>query len=245
MIREAIEYLVNLGSGEVLELAGDDRRFWSRPGANPIPMVPPHPDALKFSSLTGLVKYINLDPDNIFRRQGRGIVHVEGPARVSYKTCADNPYLQRDTYAEAITTIDDKLVAGLTTRLSQMVPYLGTGYAHSKSKDELADLLSNIVVSNEVQFVDNGLSQQVTVKKGVATIMHVAVPREIDLRPLGGFPDINLPEMTYLVRLSRGVEEPTVHLSWVRDPSWELRYMERITAFLVERINADLAEVLL
>lgn len=254
MLREAMEWISTREQGKLETI--DERAYWTMPGKSPLPIIPPAPDSVTFSSLTGLAEYIEQDPDGIFDPLVVGpgasvtdspFIHIadeSGWIEVHCLSILKRPWLVRHHFARAIAKVPDchpKLLG-----LSEMILTLRTHFASSRELNELLEVLCGIVVEDKTkQFTDDGLSQVVNVKSGVASIKHMPVPGFVQLIPLGGFAEVDMPKTDYILRLKKGHEEPQVTLAPVLSPDYALEYMSSVQRWLIENITREALKIML
>ena len=241
MIKEAMEWLSTIKQGKLEEI--DGRKYWTMPGRQPEPIRAPGPNGLTFSSLTGLADFVENDPDKASQFSSEAFVHVVDEVTVHYVTTITPPWQERYLLAQACA--EKRQLAMYRKGLSEMILYIRTNFEEAGERTQLLDVLSAIVSDEKSQqFVDDGISQQVTVKSGVASLKRMDMPGQVCLIPLGGFGEISQPPVDYVLRLVKGREEPEVILSPVVSPTYALDYMERIRAWLIENISRQVKVML-
>ena len=241
MIKEAMEWLATTRMGEVKEI--EKRPYWTRPNHGPEPIVQPECGTLTFSSLTGLVDYINNDPDKGAMIGDGAFVHVKDSSTAQYVSPLVGPWLFRHYIAQATAADPDFRERRLP--LAEMILTIRRHFAGTPERDVLIDVLSKIVSDEKTQqFTDDGVSQQVTVKSGVASLMRMDMPGDVSLIPLGGFAEVMQPPVDYILRLQKGREEPMVILAPVLSPTYALEYMESVRTWLIESIHRQVKVML-
>ena len=78
---------------------------------------------------------------------------------------------------------------------------LRSKYQPTEDVSYLLKLLSSMTIENKATTDDNGLTQQITVKKGVALSENVIVKPIVKLRPYRTFYEVPQPESEFLVRI--------------------------------------------
>lgn len=111
---------------------------------------------------------------------------------------------------------------------SQFVPGEGTEY--------LLGLLSRISKDSGVTSSDNGVSQVVEARQGVALKTNVNVKPRVPLRPFRTFQEVEQPESEFLLRLDG---EGNIGLFEADGGMWKLAARKTVKAFLEEKL-ADL-----
>jgi hypothetical protein len=100
----------------------------------------------------------------------------------------------------------------------------------------LLQLLSSIKDEKIKTSEDNGYSQAVTARTGVALVNQVKVPNPVTLRPYRTFMEIEQPGSSYVFRLKSGDKAPQVSLHEADGGQWKLEAIQGIKAFLAEAL---------
>lgn len=98
------------------------------------------------------------------------------------------------------------------------------------------DLLSRISKENGVTTTDNGVSQTVEARRGVALKTMVQVKPRVPLRPFRTFQEVEQPESEFLLRLD---EDGNIGLFEADGGMWKLTARQTVKAFLEAQL-ADL-----
>lgn len=199
MIKEALRYIVELGRPKEYSFGGI-----SYTTENLRPVYYPVQTALETRSLSSVVEYIknNIDGCNNDEFERKIIVHIESPERVTVKSEVD--YMgQRKPYMEAVADF----------------PHIDFNYYHSAEafnvllqssfiKNDDTEILLKVVGNLKDEAVknisDDGVSQAVTIKTGVATVGDVKVPNPVTLRPYRTFIEVQQPESKFIFRMKDG-----------------------------------------
>jgi hypothetical protein len=94
MIKSALEFLMNAGRPEVVEI--DGRNYTTK---NVSLVVEPSPAKITMSTLTGLIDYAKTNIDKIPDMQGDMLIHVVSESCVRLMSCL-KPDAERDCYLE-------------------------------------------------------------------------------------------------------------------------------------------------
>lgn len=111
-------------------------------------------------------------------------------------------------------------------------------YAITEDRDYLLSLLSRIDVSQGVSSVDNGISQEVSVKTGAVLKEQQTVQPIVHLQPYRTFLEVEQPASDFLLRLDK---EGRPALFEADGGAWKLEAKRNIAAYLGEKL-ADLVE---
>lgn len=111
-------------------------------------------------------------------------------------------------------------------------------YAVTEDRDYLLSLLSRIDVNQGVSSVDNGISQEVSVKTGAVLKEQQTVQPIVHLQPYRTFLEVEQPASDFLLRLDK---EGRPALYEADGGAWKLEAKRNIAAYLGEQL-ADLVE---
>lgn len=192
-----------------------------------------HPDTLPLHSLEALVTLVQTEaaamdaplyitiPDHLtVRCFGQPDPGTRYFRQVYYEAHATDVPGFRDGYRE-----QEKAIIELRSR-----------FAPGEGVDYLLDLLSRISKEDGVTTIDNGVSQTVEARQGVALKAMVQVKPRVPLRPFRTFQEVEQPESEFLLRLD---EEGNIGLFEADGGMWKLAARQIIKAFL----EANLAEL--
>ena len=113
---------------------------------------------------------------------------------------------------------------------------LRSRFAPGEGVDYLLDLLSRISKDSGVTTNDNGISQTVEARQGIALKTKVQVRPRVSLRPFRTFQEVEQPISEFLLRLD---EEGNIGLFEADGGMWKLTARQTVKAFLDEKL-ADL-----
>ncbi|MED1642137.1 hypothetical protein P4U99_02760 [Brevibacillus agri] len=219
MLKEALQYLIGLGNAKIFnsvsgqEYASQTVHLLKRPT----------PDALVVRNLSGLVDYLIHNYDN----QPPVLVHVASPTQVdvlsTYNTDYNRNHLLR---AEALLP---KIPFGQFLDTEQFNILLQSCFVSNEDRAMVLKVIGNIKEETVSTFGDDGVSQQVTAKTGVATVENVVVPNPVTLKPFRTFVEIEQPESEFIFRMRTG---PVAGLFEADGGTWKLTAIARIKDYL-------------
>lgn len=181
------------------------------------------------STLTSMVDFIkNID----FKTEEKLYLNIEGPQEVNLYSSlqSDNG---RDTLAhvEAITPAIDFDRFKLA---EDMVIELQAKFLPTDDRDLLLQVLGNLKEENVKNLGDDGVSQQVTIKKGVASLQDVKVPNPVTLAPFRTFHEVKQPESPFVFRMKEG---GLGALFEADARAWKIDAIQNIKAFFEEQLK--------
>jgi hypothetical protein len=106
---------------------------------------------------------------------------------------------------------------------------LQTQFVNSDDLPYVLDMCGKISLKSEVTSEDNGISQQITVQKGVALIGKSIVKPRVTLRPFRTFIEVEQPTSEYLLRFHDG---GFVSLTGADGGAWKLAAKANVSAYL-------------
>ena len=200
------------------------------------PVLDDCPIHIEVSTLTGLVDYLKTNIDSLDVKNL--ICHVKSPTAVSVFSALYGDFNQRSTYimavarehqmfferfldaekfniwlqscfADTLITVDGKMCP---TDKGLMLKYVGN------VRDEIVKGVG-----------DDGVTQELTVKVGVASVADVALPNPVVLRPFRTFTDVEQPASAFVFRARSG---PEFALFEADGGAWEAEAMKNIKAFM-------------
>lgn len=222
MEKQALEYLVDLNPTEVIEVNG---RNYS---TNEIHLVPtPRPQALTVRNLSGLVDYLT---DN-FDDQPAVLIHIESPTEVSVVSTF-NADMQRNVLIRAEALLP-RIPFENYQGAEEFNIQLQSCFVPNEDRAKILALVGNIREEGTVSYVDDGVTQQVAAKSGIATVENVSVPNPVHLKPFRTFVDIAQPECQFVFRLRKG---PQAGLFEADGGAWKLQAIASIKEYLAKAL---------
>lgn len=234
-LRDAIDRIVELATPFTLETRGG-HQFCSANLREVKPEIS-FPDRYSVDTLEALVKLIRTEGID---QSPRLYVRVNSARRVM----VDSTYTGRD-YAvysrlplyEAFSDVPSISVNQSISQEKAIVE-LQSLYAVTEDRDYLLALLSHIDVNQGVSTVDNGISQEVSVRTGAVLKEQQTVQPIVHLQPYRTFLEVEQPASDFLLRLDK---EGRPALYEADGGAWKLEAKRNIAAYLGEKL-ADLVE---
>jgi hypothetical protein len=196
------------------------------------------PGVLKLVTLQSLIDYIRDNPDGEdIRAGGKRFVVIEGPTAINYGTGAGGPYKRRAMLARADAVVPD-LQFGRAMSVEAFIVMLRTHFQPTDGVKALIDVFSHIDAQNSVLLSDDGLSQTVTVNRGVRGKEGARIPNPMPLQPHRTFSEVIQPETPFLIRLQGGGNGslPTVTLTEADMGQWRLAAIANVKAKIVDSL---------
>jgi len=225
-IQKTTQPIIQSIDNSTFAVTGDGRTVELRPTID-------HPDTLPLHSLEALVKMVQTEAVNAEKP-----LYITIPNHLTV-LCFGQPHPDarffRQVYYEAEATDVPGFDDGFRDQEKAIIE-LRSKFVPGEGVDYLLDLLSRISKENGVTTNDNGVSQTVEARQGVALKTTVQVKPRVPLRPFRTFQEVEQPESEFLLRLD---EEGNIGLFEADGGMWKLTARQTIKAFLEDKL-ADL-----
>ena len=228
MLKEFAQYLVSLKDNKTYEIHGDtysDRELIR------VPKYIPRPSCFPVSGLDSVVKVVKEEMHKLTRPI---FIRIDSATKVSAYTALDED-MERDKFCEASCDVPgfrdgwedfDKAIIVLRSRF---IPNDGTAY--------LLDLLSRINKESGVSTSDNGVSQTVEARSGIALKSMESINPRVALAPYRTFLEVEQPVSEFLLRLD---ENGRVGLFEADGGKWKLDAKANIYDYFCEAFQSEI-----
>lgn len=197
MIAEALKYVIGLSKPTIEEING--RTYWS----SGTPVIEPEYPTVELHTLAGLVDWLKTSPDV---PKVRIHVAVIDERKVVAYLPASGPFQQRSTIVES--EWDAKGFAFNQFRsLDEFIIGLQTCFVETPDLREIILLASKVSDVRELEQTDNGISQAVQVKAGLAMKAVETFKQAYDLKPYRTFPEADQPLSRFVLRAKKGRDD--------------------------------------
>lgn len=231
MIKEALKYIVEMSQPDVREINGQTYSDKSLYRINHNPKA----DSIEMSTLTSLIDYIKSGVDEM---QGKMIIHVESPTRVSM-------YSQLDVDRKRETVV--KVVAQVPEfKFNQYLDHenflIGVQSKFADDDDSDRSLIlkfaGTVEAGSVAEYGDDGVTQKATVKTGIASKSEAVVPSPAILRPFRTFVEVEQPISQYIFRMKQDKYDGIQCGLFEADGgAWKLQAMYNIKRYLQEELG--------
>lgn len=237
MIKEAIDKIQSLaeraaGISDNVDIEGVPHVVI---GGRLLPLTLSGPGALGTRTLQSVVDYIKQNRDRL--EVSDLTVHIVSPGRVEV---IDRLRVDHSRHTYLIATEPDassefgKFVnryMGIEAFIIGMQRHFRTGFG------DLANILAvvgNISQGDVRQVEDDGITQSVTVKAGVARVGLATLPSPVMLVPKRSFPEVELSAVPFVVRVRATDKLPEVALYECDGDSWKVDAADKIVEFFAD-----------
>lgn len=203
--------------------------------------IPPKealPAPLCINTLSGVVEYIKNGVDHEAIVDG-WMIHVIDPATVTVVSGLFGRAEQRREYLHATAGAvlkDADFVYGNFYDAESFNIKIQSVFVDNDDKERVLRLVGNIKEENVRQTSDDGVTQNVTARSGIARVEDVPVPNPVELMPYRTFREVAQPVSSFVLRLRQGREGqmPTCALFEADGGAWKLRAIQSIANYLRE-----------
>lgn len=221
--REAIECLAEANKTEILTINGQEYATRSLYKVNE-----PTPAPLVVRNLSGMVDYLKSQ----FDKETLLLVHVVSPTQVIAVSPYNRDYERREIMrAEALLPKYDYEYYYDT---EDFIIKLQSGFVANQDRAELLRVVGNIKEDNVRQVGDDGISQSVTTKTGVATLEDAKVPNPVLLAPYRTFVEVKQPESAFVFRMKKG---PLAALYAADGGAWRNAAIDSVADYLNQALS--------
>lgn len=225
MLKEAIEKIVSLAENKTYEINGDT---YSDNKLVRIEPYVPSPTPIRVASLESVVKLIEQEQP---RFDGVIFVQVKEFNKVNVFTTYRDDF-ERNYLYEAATDLPE-FRPGWMEYEGAMIA-LRSKFIQNEGTEYLLSLLSRITDENKVTSNDNGVSQTVEVRKGIAMVTNEKVKSRVSLKPYRTFLEVEQPESEFLLRVQEG---GSIGLFEADGGMWKLTAKRYIREYLEKSIE--------
>lgn len=232
---EAFAWLQDQTANRMHEVDG---RHWWNNGRGELKLVEPTrhtPVPVTVSSLTGFVDYMfsgDTFEENL-------IVHVVNHEKVLLYTTLDKDRRGRETYAAAYVEYPNGFQFDRFLDPTKFVVGLQSEFVRNEDAELLIKLASNARASKETTSKDDGVSQEIVSRAGAILVENVKIKNPVTLIPHVTFPEVEPPEVEYVVRVDGGSEDRPPHFALYTgtNTQWALKLRKEIQAWLQDEIQ--------
>ncbi|AYG01693.1 hypothetical protein [Lactococcus allomyrinae] len=171
------------------------------------------------SSIVAYIKALDYKADKLY-------LQIKNEREVVLKsTLQDDNTRDQLIYAQAIVP-DQNFKRFLSAE--QLNIELQSKFKQNEDRDILLQVVGNIKDEAVQNTSDDGISQRVTIKQGVASVAAVKVPNPVSLTPFSTFQDVEQPERLFVFRMREGAQGALFDTD---DNSWQLKAIQSIKEY--------------
>lgn len=229
MLKDLLNQILALQNPERLEL--DGRLYTTK---QVVPVTSPRADTLIVYSLTGLLDYLTSNVDKLIHEDL--LIHVENPREVSVVSNLHGDFRERECLIKA--QIDAlKMPFNTWVDHEEFNIFMQSCFVDDPATHRAAILkiIGNVQDGVIRNVNDDGVSQEVTIKTGIARVGNVTIPNPVLLRPYRTFTEVEQPASQFVFRMKEG---PRCMLVEADGGAWRNTARQNIKQYLAEQLNA-------
>ncbi|MBC3901557.1 hypothetical protein GH811_18315 [Acetobacterium malicum] len=186
----------------------------------------PKPAKVKVKSLTGIVDYLKANVDDLII--DGIIIHVEDHATVWVMSGLEQDHRDREFYLMAKAEPPEIRLNNFTDRESFNI-ILQSRFADVADRADVLRSIAKMRYENEVKMEDDGITQTVASKAGVALVREDQIPNPVRLAPFRTFSEIEQPISPFILRVD---DKCNVGLFEADGGAWKNKAMQSIKNYL-------------
>ena len=197
----------------------------------------PAPACFAVNTLTGLVDFI-IHYNKKIDDWDPAIIHIQDHAAVSLYSEPFGPAKQRTEFVKASFTdlLGISFKFGVFYEQESFIIGLQALFVPTPTRDDVLKVIGTIKENQVRDFSDDGVSQSVAAKAGVALVSEVKVPNPVILQPFRTFREIEQPASPFVLRVRQGKEAPECALFEADGGRWKLEAIAKIKEYLEDKI---------
>ncbi len=201
MLKSLFEYVVGLSKANMVNI--DGTIFTDKPLHLPeMPAI----ETLRTDNLSSIVNFIKHawdadlhDMDDTVQK----IIHVEDAGKVNLYSSVCNEYMDRQKFMTA-EWAGNKFPFGQFMDAEKFNILLQTCFMETDDLKVIQQVVGNLRDEAVQNYGDDGVSQSVTIRTGIATVGQVRVPSPAKLRPYRTFLEVEQPASLFILRMREG-----------------------------------------
>ncbi|WP_334328422.1 hypothetical protein [Companilactobacillus sp. HBUAS59699] len=225
---------LTLEANESKTLKIDDKTY-SIDGRGDIHLVlPPNiaDQEISINTLTGLVSMLkNMDE----RKSEKLFVQVKSPSEI-YVYGAIDSYGRREDLITVNAMLPDIYYSNFLSQENMNI-MLQSQFVKNDDQQLLLKVIGNLKEENVATSTDDGTSQAVKIRSGVASIDNVKVPNPVILAPYRTFVEVKQPESRFVFRMQEGMQSAIFEAD---GGAWKNEAMRNITEFLKSNLETEI-----
>lgn len=201
MLKSLFEYVVGLSKANVVTI--DGTVYTDKPLHLPeMPTI----ETLRTDNLSSIVNFIKHawdadlhDMDDTVQK----IIHVEDAGKVNLYSSVCNECMDRQMFMKA-EWAGNKFPFGQFMDAEKFNILLQTCFMETDDLKVIQQVVGNLRDEAVQNYGDDGVSQSVTIRTGIATVGQVRVPSPAKLRPYRTFLEVEQPASLFILRMREG-----------------------------------------
>lgn len=226
------ELSLEAGKGKVIEIDG---RHFAIDGNGNVRLIEPRnlaDNTVRVTTLSGLVDFVKSMEE---RKSQNLYVQIQSPTRAIVFGHLDG-YGRREQLIEA-RAMTPEIRYGSFLDQEPMNISLQSQFEETNDKDILLKVIGNLKEEAIRNASDDGVSQAVTIKTGVASVGDVKVPNPVGLAPYRTFNEVAQPISNFVFRMREGMQSAIFEAD---GGAWVLEAMDNIKEYLTKNLDEEI-----
>lgn len=198
MLKELLEYIQDGSNAQTIVIGG---RTYTTQKVHAV--FESAPATLTLSTLTGLVDYCHANVDSC--DLAKLIVHVEDEANVKLLSALHGDFAQRDCLLHVKASLL-KMPFNSFVGSEEFNIAMQSLFVDTQDRAAVLKIVGNIRQGVVQDTADDGVSQEVTIKAGIARVENATVPNPVTLKPFRTFAEVDQPASQFVFRMKTGPE---------------------------------------
>lgn len=237
LTKEALDYLTERGiRPEDRKLKINDQNYIINKDGEPVlvePVIYKAKEPIRLNTLSGLVDYIK--SSNLDYNTDHAYLHV-----VDEKTVELKSDLKEDRERELLA-VATAIVPEFKFNSYMDIESFNIALQSQFVKTDDRDILLKVVGNLKEDTGDDGISQAVTIKSGIATAENIKVPNPVILAPYRTFVEVKQPESKFIFRMQSG---PRGAIFEGDGGLWRVEAIKTIAKYLEEQLKGTRVQLL-
>lgn len=231
LIVDAIKKIEELAKPEIIDI--ESRKYSSK---SLFPVVNPLQEDITLHTLTGLIDYIKTNPDRL--NIGENTIIIGDHAHVCLVGTVFGEFKQRETYVSVKLVIDD-FPWGRKLEHEDFIIKLQSMFVQCETAKKILSIVGNLKDERVTTVNDDGITQQVTAKAGVARVVNVDLPNPVELTPFRTFMEADQVKSRFVFRMHAGRDGalPTCALHEADGGRWKLDAIQSVKKWLSDQLS--------
>ncbi len=229
MLKSFVEKIASMAKNEVHEINGE---FYSDKPMSRVVPVEYLPEEQRVYSLAALITLIKAEVDKI--KNCPIFVEVISEKEVVAYTTYDNKFRRSVLYHLRLSEVGNSI--GYWEDKEESIIQLKSVYKPSEGVNYILGILSSISDESSVQTKDDGISQTVEVRKGIAMKAREDIKTVVRLAPYRTFLEVEQPESDFILRLKEGGR---ILIKEADGGKWKLDAKRNIANYLAENLQYE------
>lgn len=226
--REGLEYLVGLGEEKEV-LVETPQGLFTTVNLNRVKL--PKAVTLTVSTLTGFVDYIKSNLDELPKHL---LIQVKSHDEVRLYSPL-NSDREREEFIQAEAIVPNNVVYDRFISTEQFNIMLQSSFTDIGDKEVLLKYTGLVRDEAIKDTGDDGVSQAVTIKTGVASVGQAVVPNPATLAPYRTFPEVEQPSSKFIFRMQEG---PKAAIFEADGGAWRNQAIKNIKEYLEKELQS-------